>query len=167
MVCFWELKGQCPDASKFETFIPLVRLVFELELFKATINISVFDSETRITQPIASKICTKKDSYVSHLSSKFQVSNFSRFKVIAFSNFVYEFVIFQGKNIRDFRRKVSRKSQLRKKSVGIIISYFWELKGSAQMLLNLKVFILHVQLSFEPELFNPICARWGQICPSF
>ena len=39
----------CPDASKFETSILLVRLVFELELFKPPIGVSVFGSETRIT----------------------------------------------------------------------------------------------------------------------
>ena len=108
---FLRAERACPDASKFETFIPLVRLVFELELFKATIGISVFGSETRLTWPIASKICTKKDLYVLHLSYKFQVSNFSRFKIIAFSSFVYEFVIFHGKKHKDFRRKASRKSQ--------------------------------------------------------
>ena len=92
----------CPDASKFETFIPLVRLVFELELFKPTIGVSVFGSETRITRPIAPKICTMKDSFVSHLSSKIQVSTFSRFKVIAFFIFVAEFVNFSRKKHRDF-----------------------------------------------------------------
>ena len=45
---FLRAERTCPDASKFEAFIPLVRLVFELELFKATIGISVFGSETRI-----------------------------------------------------------------------------------------------------------------------
>ena len=74
----------CPDASKFEAFTPLVRLVFELELLKPPIGVSIFDSETRITRLIAPKICTKKDSYVPHLISKFEVSTFSRFKVIAF-----------------------------------------------------------------------------------
>ena len=39
----------CPDASKFKTFILLVRLVFEQELFKPPIGVSIFDSETRIT----------------------------------------------------------------------------------------------------------------------
>ena len=34
------------------------------------------------------------------LRSKFQVSTFSRFKVIAFFIFVYEFVKYAGKNIR-------------------------------------------------------------------
>ena len=99
----------CPDASKFESFIPLVPLVFELELFKAAIGISVFGSETRITRPIVSKICTKKDSFVPHLSSNFQVSTFSRFKVRAFLDFVYEFVIFHRKNIKtsDAKRRRS------------------------------------------------------------
>ena len=70
---FLRAEWACPDTSKFESFIPLVPLVFELELFKATIGISVFGSETRITWPIASKLCTKKDSYVPHLilNSKF------------------------------------------------------------------------------------------------
>ena len=39
----------CPDASKFETFIFFVRLVFEVELYKPPIDVSVFGSETRIT----------------------------------------------------------------------------------------------------------------------
>ena len=91
-------ESACPGASKVETFIPLVRLVFELELFKPPIGVSVFGSVTRITGLIAPKICTKKDLYVPHLISKFQVFTFSRFKVIAFFIFVAEFVIFTGKN---------------------------------------------------------------------
>ena len=59
-----------PDASKFETFILLVQLVFQSEQFKPPIGISVFGLETRITRPIASKLCTKNGSYVPHLSSK-------------------------------------------------------------------------------------------------
>ena len=39
----------CSNASKLETFILLVRLVFELELFKPPIGISVFGLEIRIT----------------------------------------------------------------------------------------------------------------------
>ena len=89
----------CPEASKFESFIPLVPLVFELELFKPKIGISFFGSETRIARLIAPKICTKNDSYVPQLRCKFQVSTFSRFKVIALFIFVYEFVKFAGKNI--------------------------------------------------------------------
>ena len=44
-----------------------------------------------------------------HLISKFEVSTFSRFKVIAFSNVVYEFVILHRKNIRtsDAKRRES------------------------------------------------------------
>ena len=38
-----------PCSSKFETFILLPRLVFELELCKPPIGVSVFGSETRIT----------------------------------------------------------------------------------------------------------------------
>ena len=87
----------CPDAYKFETFILLLRLVFELVLLKPPIGISVFGSETRITRPIAPKICTKNNSYVPHLCSKFQVSTFSRFKVIAFSA--------SSCRIRNFARK--------------------------------------------------------------
>ena len=45
---FLRAESACPDASKFESFILLVRLVFELELFKATIGISVFGLETRM-----------------------------------------------------------------------------------------------------------------------
>ena len=43
---FLRAETACPDAFKFETFIPLVRLVFELELFKPTFGISVFGSKT-------------------------------------------------------------------------------------------------------------------------
>ena len=39
----------CPDASKFETFILLLRLVFEPELFKPPIGISIFGSKIYIT----------------------------------------------------------------------------------------------------------------------
>ena len=46
---FLRAERACQDASKFESFIPLVRLGFELKLFKPTIGISFFDSETRIT----------------------------------------------------------------------------------------------------------------------
>ena len=67
---FLRVETACPDACKFETFIPLVRLVFELELFKPAIGILVFGSETRIAGPINPKICTKKDSYVPHVSFK-------------------------------------------------------------------------------------------------
>ena len=105
---FLRAERACPNASKFETFIPLVRLVFELELFKAIIGVSVFGLETCITRPIASKVCTKNDSYVPHLSSKFQVSTFSHFKVIAFSSFVCEFVIIQVKKHKDFRAEVPK-----------------------------------------------------------
>ena len=72
-------------ASKFETFIIFLQLVFELELLKPPIGISVFDSETHITSVISPKICTKTDPYVPHLSFKFQVSTFSRFDALAFS----------------------------------------------------------------------------------
>ena len=61
----------CQNASKFETFILLLRLVFELELFKPTIGISVFGLETRITLSIVPKICTIIDLLVPYLSSKF------------------------------------------------------------------------------------------------
>ena len=96
---FLRAESARPDASKFETFIPLVPLVIELELFQPKIGVSVFGSETRITRPIAPKICTKNDSYVPQLRAKFQASNFSRFKVIAFFIFVYKFVKYAGKNI--------------------------------------------------------------------
>ena len=46
---FLGAKTVCPDTSKFEIFISLMRLVFELELFKHAISISVFGSEIRIT----------------------------------------------------------------------------------------------------------------------
>ena len=74
-----------------------MRLVFELELFKPPISVSVFGSETRITSSIAPKIFTKKDFYVPNLSHQFQVSTFSRFKVIGFST--------SGCRIRSFARK--------------------------------------------------------------
>ena len=46
---FLRAERACLDASKFEIFILLVPLVFELELFKLKIGISFFGSETRIT----------------------------------------------------------------------------------------------------------------------
>ena len=58
---FLRAEGACPDASKFESFIPLVPLVFELELFKPKIGISFFGLEIRMAWPIAHKICYKKD----------------------------------------------------------------------------------------------------------
>ena len=45
---FLRAERACPDASKFESFIPLVPLVFELELFKPKISISFFGSETHM-----------------------------------------------------------------------------------------------------------------------
>ena len=42
-------EAKFPGASKFETFILLLQLVFELEPFKPPIRISVFGSESRIT----------------------------------------------------------------------------------------------------------------------
>ena len=106
-----------PGASKFKTFIFLRQLVFELELFKPPIEIWVFGLETHITGPIVPKIFTKSDTYVSHLSSKFQVSTFSRFEVIAFSTSGCRIRNFAQKKHRDFRRKASRKSpqKIRKK----------------------------------------------------
>ena len=56
-----------PSASRFETFVLLLRLVFELELFKPPIGISAFGSETRITQPIVPKICKKQALYLPYL----------------------------------------------------------------------------------------------------
>ena len=89
--------------------MPVVRLVFEPALFKPIIGVSVFGSETRITWPIAPKICSKNDLYVPQLRFKFQVSTFSCFKVIAFFIFVYKFVNFAGKSIRtsDAKRRGS------------------------------------------------------------
>ena len=45
---FLRAERACPDASKFESFIPLKPIVFELELFKPKIGISFFGSETRM-----------------------------------------------------------------------------------------------------------------------
>ena len=92
-----------------------MRLVFELELFEPTIGILGFGWETRITRPIAPKIFTKKNLYVPHVSSKIQVSTFSRFKVIEFLIFVAEFVFFLWKNMGTF----DAKSQLSKNERGL------------------------------------------------
>ena len=86
-----------PRRFKIRNFYSTPGLVFELKLFKLPIGISVFGSETRIRRSIASKISTKKDSYVPHLSSKFQVSIFSCFKVRAF--------LTSGCRIRNFTKK--------------------------------------------------------------
>ena len=110
MVYFWA-ERTCPDASKFESFIPLVPLVFNLELFKPEIGILFFDLETPMAWPIAPKICTKNDSYVPQLRLKFQVSISSCFKVIAFSYFCLRIRKICRKKHKDFRRKASRKSQ--------------------------------------------------------
>ena len=101
----------CPDASKFETFIPLERLVFEQELFKPPIDVSVFGSENPYHDTDCPQICTENDLHVPHLSSKIQVSPFNRFKVMAFFISGADFVILSGKKHRDFRREASRKSQ--------------------------------------------------------
>ena len=63
------------------------------------------------------KVCTKNYSYVPQLRCKFQVSTFSRFKVIAFFIFVYEFVKYAGKNIKtsDAKRRGSPKNILQHK----------------------------------------------------
>ena len=45
---FLRAERACPDASKFESFISLVPLVFELELFKPKICISFLGLETRM-----------------------------------------------------------------------------------------------------------------------
>ena len=45
---FLRAERACPDASKFKSFIFLVPLVFELELFKPKIGISFFGLETRM-----------------------------------------------------------------------------------------------------------------------
>ena len=45
---FLRAERACPDACKFESFIPLVPLLFELELYKPKIGISFFGSETRM-----------------------------------------------------------------------------------------------------------------------
>ena len=102
----------CPGATIFETFSLLLRLVFELDLLKPPIGISVFGSETRITRPIAPKICSKNDSYEPYLNSKFQVSTLDRFKIIAFSNSGCRIRNFAWKKYRDFRRNASRKFKL-------------------------------------------------------
>ena len=73
-----------PGASIFENFI-LLQLVFEQERFEPRLVFQFFDGETRITWPIAPKICTKVVPYVPHLRSKFQVAICSCFKVIAIS----------------------------------------------------------------------------------
>ena len=111
---FLRAERACSDATKLERFILLVPLVFELELFKATIGILFFGSETHFTRPISPKICTKNDSYVPQLRCKFQVSTFSHFKVIVFFIFVYEFVIFHGKNVRtsDAKRRESPNNKI-------------------------------------------------------
>ena len=87
-------------ASKFEDFILLLLLVFELELFKPPIGISVFWLGNPCHETDFPKICTKNASYVHHLSSKFQVSIFSLFEVVAISG--------SGCGIRRFARKKQR-----------------------------------------------------------
>ena len=80
IIYFWELKLHAQTL----TFILFVWLVFEPELYKPLIGVSVFGSETPIMWSITFKICTKNDLYVPHLSSKIQVFTFSSIKVITF-----------------------------------------------------------------------------------
>ena len=82
--------------------------MFKLELFKPPSGISGFGLETRITGLITLKICTKNDSYVLHISSKFQVSTFSRFKVKAFSISDCRICSFARKKPQDLQREGSR-----------------------------------------------------------
>ena len=73
------------------------------------------------------------------LRSKFQVSTFSRFKVIAFFIFVYEFVKYDGKNIRtsDAKRRGSLNSlTLRKLNLN----------------LNSSITRERIQIQFNPSL---------------
>ena len=58
-----------------------------------------------MAQLIAPKICTKNDSYVPQLRCKFQVSTFSRFKVIAFFYFCLRIRKYARKKHKDFRAK--------------------------------------------------------------
>ena len=74
-----------PRRFQIRNFYPPHAISFRARAVLTFDGISVFGSETRITQPIASKICTKNDAYEAHLSSKFQGSTFGHFKVIAFS----------------------------------------------------------------------------------
>ena len=97
-------------------------LVFELELFKPTISISFFGSETCITLPIALKIYTKNDSYVPQLCLNFKFLPLAVSKLV-FSNFVSEFVIFHGKNIRTSEQSVAEVPII-KKPLEIQI-HFW------------------------------------------
>ena len=72
--------------SKFENFIFLLQLDFVLKLFEPPIVFFLFFSlKTRITRPLAPKICTKVVPYFPYLSSEFQVSTLSCFGVITIS----------------------------------------------------------------------------------
>ena len=75
-------KTTFPGGSKLKNFI-LSLLVFELKEFEPSISFSVFGLETRITLPIAPKICTKVVPRKPYLISEFQVSTFGSFEVIA------------------------------------------------------------------------------------
>ena len=99
-----------PRRFQIRNFCSPSAISFLAELFKPSIGVSVFGSETRITKLIAPKICTKNDVHVPYVSSQFQVSNFICFKVMRFDFLISEFVIFYEKD-KDFRSKASWKSQ--------------------------------------------------------
>ena len=144
----------CPDASKFETFIPLVQFVFELELFKPIIDVSVFGSETRITQPIAPKTCTKNDLYVPQLRFKFQVFTFSCFKVIAFFIFAYEFIKYAGKTEGLPTQSVAE-VPITKKKCRNCHNLFWGAETACPDASKFETFIPLVRLVFVLELYEP------------
>ena len=119
-----EAETAFPGATKFETFILLLRLIFELQLvFKPPIGISLFGLETRISRPIAPKFRTKNDPYVLRPSSKFQVSILSRFEVIAFSISGYRNRNFARKNMGtpDAKRRVSLSNEKKSRNPEISI----------------------------------------------
>ena len=85
------------------------------------------------------------------LRCKFQVSTFSRFKVIAFFIFVYEFVKYAGKNIRTFdaKRRGSTKKKIRNHHNSNLRAET-AFPGASK----LETFILLLQLVFELEQFK-------------
>ena len=94
-----------------------------------------------------------------HVRCKFQVSSFSRFKVIAFSIFVYEFVKYAGKNLRtsDAKRRGSpnKNKQIKKQKCRNCHNLFLRAERACSDASKFETFIPLVRLVFELELFKP------------
>ena len=110
IIQMWELKLHSQALLNSKILVFVLQLVFKLERFESPIGVSVFRVETRITGPIALKICKNVFPLVPHLSSKFEVSTLSHFEVIAiFSVSGYRKIVnFARKNKKTLNAKRRR-----------------------------------------------------------